>query len=299
MNTFDSMDTAELVEIYKEDPMSRDAAKAMEAIIKNNDNLVLHIINRYFSSYRHNYMEDMRQEGRMAMYQYAAKYDSAKGRFSTFITPYIIDAIKTYICEVHGISTHYSGQIKKYNRAVESLKQAGLDDPTFGDIAEEMGVGIDAVQRVHEMAGAMNHASIEGDGKDRELCSPFNASPEALLEKQCVVESVGRAVAQLPDNERAVIMEAFFSDSGNKEVPLTEVAARLGMDVSTVRRLKNKALRRMESSTFLRDFNVTRKRRELEDYADTLGVTFALSGETVSANVEIALNLAESSDITL
>jgi len=272
----------------------REKTLAMELLIEKNDNLVLHIINKYFPSYRHSYMEDMRQEGRIAMYEHAERFDPERGTFSTYITPYIIDAIKTYICGVHGITTHYSSQLKKCNKAIATLHQDGVDDPTFADIAEEMGIGVDAVKRVFEIANNLNHASIEGDGKDREICTPYSSSPDAILERQSTDEAVHTAVESLEDPaERAVIKAMFFSDPSGKTASLADVAKKLGMDVSTVRRLKNLALRRLEHASTLKDYSPTAQRRELAAFADTLSITFTLPDDVVSASVDLALTIGD------
>lgn len=280
----------ELVELCKSGT-PRERELAMEQIITQNDNLILHLINKYYSSYRHRYIEDMRQEGREAMFLHATDYDPEKGMFSTFITPYIIDAIKTYICSIHGISTHYSGQIKRFNKAIEVLRRRGIEHPTFGDIAEEMGVGIDAVQRVHEIVNHMNPISIEGDEKDKELTSPYDSSPDTIYEREEEIRSVSEAVNSLPSNERKVIMELFFRDSGNRETPLIDVANRLNMDVSTVRRLKNLALHHLQEARQLSDHKVTKNRRKLNDFSQGLCISFTIPAEVVNADIEIALSL--------
>jgi len=286
---YESMSTSELVEIYK---MGSDREKdlAMELIIVKNDNLVFHIINTWFPSYVHSYIDDMRQEGRQAIFLHAADFDPEKGTFSTFITPYIKDAIKMFICGVHGISTHYSAQIKRYRKAIHALEQRGIENPTFGDIAEEMGVGLDAVQRVHEVALRMNPISIEGDDKDKELCSAFTSSPDVLYEHEEFKNTIADAINSLPKEERAVILESFFSESG-KETTLIDVAHRLHSDVSTVRRLKNRALRRLQDCYQLSDYGVSRKRRQIDDFGQSLTITFSLPPKVVDTNISIALSL--------
>lgn len=290
-NDYESMSTAELVEVYKTGS-GREKDLAIELIIVKNDNLVLHIINTWFPSYAHSYIEDMRQEGRQAIFLHAADFDPEKGMFSTFITPYIKDAIKMYICGVHGISTHYSAQIKRYRKAIRALEQRGIENPTFGDIAEEMGVGLDAVQRVYEVATRMNPISIEGDDKDKELCSAFTHSPDALYEQEEFKNTIADAINSLPEDERAVIRESFFSDNNKKEATLIDVAHKLGSDVSTVRRLKNRALRRLQDCRQLSDYSVSRKRRQIDDFSQTLAISFSLPTEVVEANIDLALTLS-------
>ena len=271
---------------------------AMEQIIINNDNLIRSTIKRYYSSYRHNYAEDMLQEGRRAILEHALDFDAAKGTFSTFIVPYIKDAIKLYICELHGLTTHYASQIKKYNKAIDALKATGVENPMFGEIAEKMGVGIDAVKRVHDMSAHMNAVSIEGDGKDKELYSdPYTTTPEVMAEVKDTKDTLHAAIAELPEKERQVITACFFAE--DKELSLAVVAKLLGMDVSEVRRLKNRALRHLKESSRLMDYDITSKRRALEDFADSIEISFDLPRDMVEADINIALTIDEDIELAL
>lgn len=296
MTRYDHWTNEALVELAK-NGTPKERSEAMEAIVEKNDNLILHLIGRFFSSYKHSYADDMRQEGRTAIFEQATRYDPKRGTFSTFISPYIIDAIKLYICQVHGISTHYSSQIKRYRKAVEALQARGIEKPTYGDIAEEMHVGIDAVQRVHDVCCRVNAVSIEGDNKDRELCSPYETTPDAICERDDLCDRIAKAIHELPVDQRNVINESFFRSSDNKETPLADVAKALGLDVSTVRRLKNLALRRLEQSQWLNDFDNSTQRRQIDDFGQSLTITFTMPAELVEANVNIALSLAPDEDV--
>lgn len=287
-------DVSELMDVYR-NGSPRESEMAMELIITQNEPLIVSIINKYYRSYIHCYMDDMLQEGRQAIFEHVVDFDPDRGAFSTFVTPYIIDAIKTYICSVHGISSHYASQIKRYNNAVAALAAAGNKNPSFSAIAEKMGVGVDAVQRAHNMSTKMNPVSIDGDEKERELASPLKSSPEQVVEQEERKSTIARALQELTPFERSVIVETYFNDDG-KETPLRDVADTLGSDVSTVRRAKNLALRKLQESAVLSDYSPSRKRRELEDYAEGLVVSFILPEEAVAANVEIALSIEDYED---
>lgn len=267
--------------------------EAMDVILATNDSLIISLINKHFPSYRHSHMDDMCQEGRIALFEHAKYFDPEKGRFSTFIAPYIIDAVKNYICSLHEISTHYVGQLKRYRKAIEALRARGIDNPTFGQIAEEMHVGLDAVQRVHEISLNFNPISIEGDEKDKELSSPYDSTPDAIYEQNEFREQIGNAVASLPIDERRVVRETFFSDSAERELPLAVVADKLGMDISEVRRLKNLAMRRLRNNLQRHDFTESEGRRELESFANSMVISFALPAEAVEANIDIALTFGD------
>lgn len=267
--------------------------EAMDVILATNDSLVISLINKHFPSYRYSHMEDMCQEGRIALFEHAKNFDPEKGRFSTFIAPYVIDAVKNYICSLHEISTHYVGQLKRYRKAIEALRARGIDNPTFGQIAEEMHVGLDAVQRVHEISLNFNPISIEGDEKDKELSSPYDATPDAICEQNEFREQIRNAVGSLPVDERRVIRETFFSDSAERELSLAAVADKLGMDIGEVRRLKNLAMRRLRNNLQHHDFTESEGRRELESFANSMVISFALPAEAIETSIDIALTFSD------
>lgn len=236
------LSTEELVRLLKAGN-SREQQYAMEAIVVNNEKLVSHLIKKYYPSYRHNYMEDLMNVGREAIFLHAPDFDpdlinpdSGKPyRFSTYITPYIVNALKLSTCDVHGITPHYAAQIKRLKRAIEKLNREGIENPTLDMLAEEMSVGVDAVQRAYELSCQVNPISIEGDEKDKSICDSYRNAPDAIYERKEFVDAVEKAVKKLPPDEYKVIECSYLSSSDAKEVPLTVVSQKLGMDITTVR----------------------------------------------------------------
>lgn len=279
----------QLVDILNNGSESEQAF-AMELLLEKNNNLIGHVMHKYYHTYCVEHQDDMWQEGRLAIFSHAKDFDPSRGTFSTFITPYIKDAIKMYICEIHGISPHYAVQVKKLNAAINDLAAAGVDNLDFGQLAEIMGVGPDAVARIYSMSQHLNMASIEGDGKSNTLASPMSESPYAQVAEAEKNSAIHRAVDKLPKGERAVINATFFGDS-DRERSLSDVAKELGMSTSEVRRLKNLALRRMAEFREMYDYDFTPERRQLDDYAQTLTATFILPEDVVRANVDIAITL--------
>ena len=280
---------AELVAGYK---FGTEAERALiiTKVIMDNEKLITFLLNKHFRSYAKQHNEDMCQEGRIAIAQHFADYQPEKGTFSTFITFYILEAFKWYICNLHGISSHYFTQIKKYNQALAKLKESGQTDITADLIAEAMGVGMDAVLRVSAIHDRLNHVSIEGDEKDKTLFSRESLSPEEEYERAVESEALREAIRRLPPLERKVI-DASFSNLEDKELSLRDVSRQLGMDVPTVRRLKNKALRQLKKDVELRGFFGGGRDSELSDYADALTIDFVISKNSIEENLEIAFDI--------
>lgn len=270
----------------------------IEMVVEQNERLVMHEIEKYYSSYKGQHMEDMLQCGRMAIFLYSPKFDFNKINpktgepfsYSTFIAPYILDAIKNYICSTHNITPHYAVQTKKWHAAVDKLKKSGIENPTMDQIADAMGVGIDAAQKTYSVICRMNLISIEGDEKDKQLTDSYSSSPDLLVEQEEFKETVHRAILKLSKDEQQVVFETYFSHPG-KEASMVEVGRKLHMDVPRVRRLLNKAKRELYYSVELSGITTSHEQRNLEEYTDDIIIDFVLPSDAVEANLGIAMSL--------
>lgn len=65
-----------------------------DKLIKDNMNLVYHILHRYYP--RHIGNEDLISEGWVALCKAAKTFDESKGKFSTYAFPAILNTFKTY-----------------------------------------------------------------------------------------------------------------------------------------------------------------------------------------------------------
>jgi len=84
-----------------------------------------------------------------------------------------------------GITPHYAAPNQAAQaRPLKKLGREGIDNPTLDMLAEEMGVGVDAVQRAYELSCQVNPISIEGDEKDKNICDSYRNSPDAIYERK-------------------------------------------------------------------------------------------------------------------
>lgn len=285
----EKMELVDLIELYKE---GSDAERAMVTtkVITDNDKLITHLLKKHFPSYIKGHYEDMCQEARIAIAQNFARFDPDKGKFSTYISTYILAAFKWYICELHGISSHYFTQVKRYNQAVSALTAKGCSPITVDMIADEMGVGADAVLAVADVIDRMNNISIEGDEKERSLTDTFVMSPEEYCEQNEAKDILFQALGRLSDKERQVIITTYLNEK-EIELPLREVARKLGMDVQHVRRYKNRALRQLAQDDALIRITGGIRDSEVRDFADSLTIEFTVPKVQIEQNLEIAMEI--------
>lgn len=285
----ETMKMPELIARYK---LGTEAERALivTKVIMDNDKLITHLLKKHFPSYIKGHYDDMCQEGRIAISQHFADFQPEKGKFSTYISTYILEAFKWYICSLHGISSHYFTQLKRLNQAIAELNARGYKDITADLIAEEMGVGLDAVLAVMAIRDRINHISIEGDEKEKTLFSGEILGPEEQFERDEEVEALRSAVRRLPPKERRVIIASYLNEE-ERELPLRDVSRKLDMDVTTVRRLKNRALRQLKRDDILTGHFGGSRDCEVSDFADALTIDFVISRSTVDENLEIAFDI--------
>jgi len=99
-------------------------------------------------------------------------------------------------------------------------------------------------------------------------------------------------VKRLPPDEYRVIERSYLSSSDAKEVPLTVVAKELDMDITTVRRLKNMAMRRLQQDKALKAYANGRSRfQSMDDFIENMEINFIISDASVNMNLDIAMGL--------
>jgi RNA polymerase sigma factor (sigma-70 family) len=229
-------------------------------------------------------MEDLIQEGRVAICEHCRDFNPKYGEFSTFIVPYIKDAIKSFICKINNTTPYYSGQSKKMEKAAEELRKEGNLRPNFNDLSKKMGIGASAVERVYMETCGQNPISVEdlNDYND-----DYTNDPGYIAEQQEQMDSLKKAISQLSDEERMIIQIAFFNS--DKEISFAEIAKLTGLPPKVCRRIKNNALNKLKHSAELRkhDFAESRIQKEARKFKTDFVFN---SPTTVNVNINIALH---------
>ena len=267
-----------------------DQESILEKVLKDNEHLVKHLMYKHYPSYVKSHGEDMLQEANIAIIRHFSSFDPEKGRFSTYMGVYIMEAFKWYVCGLHNITSHYFTQYKKYKNARENLIRRGVTKITADVLAEEMGCGIDAVFTAVNIANYMNSDSIEGDEREKSLsCYGQDVDPVSACEDNERKEALLAALGRLSKFEQEVVSLTYLNDE--KELSLKEVSTRLGTDVAAVRRARNKALRQLSADPELIDVLGGERDQELRHAADEIVIEFSVSKESIDGNLAIALDI--------
>lgn len=276
-------------ELVKNAPGSAEAMDALSEIVTCNDGLICMLIKKHYPTYIKNHMEDMMQEGRMAIYEHFASFNPSKGRFSTFITTYILHSISSYLGSLNGCTPHYFSNLKKYNKAVDTLQREGINNPTIAQIADKMGVGKEAASTIYAMKNRLTGTlSIDESGNSLFYSADMmQSNPMEILEDKDLYYRLMAAMKDLPQAEYDVIYEIYLNgNDGPKALRL--VAENLGMKIDDVRRLKASAYRKLYNNKSLRssteDYN-----RTMSDFVDSISIEFSPSSALMENDVDTIL----------
>ena len=228
--------------------------KALERLTKANLRFVVSVAKQYQNQGLS--LPDLINEGNLGLIKAAEKFDETRGfKFISYAVWWIRQSILQAIAEqsrIVRLPLNQVGSVNKINRLLNRFEQENERRPSIDEISEQIDLPEDKIDEAINISG--KHVSMD---------APFNANDDNSLldvlvndnapsaDMQLVVESlrleINKALTGLSERERNVI-EAFFGIN-QPELTLEEIGDKYHLTRERVRQIKEKAIRRLRTTT--------------------------------------------------
>jgi len=233
----------------------REGIKARNRLVQANLRLVVSIAQRYAG--RGLPFMDLVQEGNLGLLKAAEKFDPSRGRFSTYATRWIEQAIQRALNEqAHPmrIPAHAGDDLRRLRRAREQFLQETGREPSVEELADELEM---TPEKVHCLLRGARQVislsrSVGDDGDELVQFVTESCVTEAEAGKNLIAAGLREILGILSPRERRVLELRFLEGLTQQEV-----GERLGVSRQRVDQIEKRALRR------LRHPAVTRRLQDL------------------------------------
>lgn len=245
------IDREEMTRLWKK--AKKGDRKAKNRIMEINLRLVVPTAKRFLRPGME--LMDLIEEGNLGLWQAIEKFEPEKGyRFSTYAVYWIEQYIRKYIEEQSGsikIPSHAWGNLKRWFRAWNELKETNGREPSLREMAEELGLSARQVKSIMDtLSAAKGVDSLTSLVREEEettledlISDGGSGNPHDLFEETESQTGIKQILEDL-ENERdrqVVIMRYGLDDNHPKT--LGEVAELLGISRERVRQIEERAIR--------------------------------------------------------
>ena len=229
--------------------------RALERLTRANLRFVVSVAKQYQNQGLS--LPDLINEGNVGLIKAAEKFDETRGfKFISYAVWWIRQSILQAIAEqsrIVRLPLNQVGSANKINQLLNEFEQKYERKPSVGEISEKLDMPEEKVDEAMS-AHSSRHVSVDApfaEGEDNSLLDVLVNDDSPTADQSLVEESlkaeVANALKVLNDRERRII-EAFFG-IGQPEMTLDEIGSKYGLTRERVRQIKEKAIRRLRTST--------------------------------------------------
>ncbi len=228
---------------------------AFNKLWESNLRLVVSVAKKYYRPQNGMELLDLIQEGNMGLKKAIEGFDPELNyKFSTYSYWWIKQAITRGIADKARnirIPVHKHDLINKQMKITRQLQQELGRDPSFEEIADEMGVDvktvIDIIDAAQDTRSLDNYVGDEEDATLEDFVADDSMNPERVVTNSMLARDIDRVLSKLTDREQEVIRLRFGLD-GNKPCSLEELGKMYKVTRERVRQLEKSALNKMRTS---------------------------------------------------
>ena len=227
---------------------------ALEKLVKANLRFVVSVAKQYQNQGLS--LPDLIDEGNLGLIKAAEKFDDTRGfKFISYAVWWIRQSILQALAEqarIVRLPLNQVGSLNKINKAYQRFEQEFERKPSAEELAELLDIPVDKIADTLKMSG--RQVSVDApfvEGEDNSLIDVMvnEDSPNAdhTLINESLSREIDRALATLTPREADIIRK--FFGIGVPEKTLEEIGIELHLTRERVRQIKEKAIRRLKSSS--------------------------------------------------
>ncbi|MCQ2198196.1 MAG: RNA polymerase sigma factor RpoD/SigA [Paludibacteraceae bacterium] len=228
--------------------------RAQDKLVKANLRFVVSVAKQYQNQGLG--LPDLINEGNVGLIKAAEKFDETRGfKFISYAVWWIRQSILQALAEqsrIVRLPLNQVGSLNKINKAYAAFEQRNQRKPSPEELSEELDMPVEKITETLKASG--RHTSIDApfeEGEDNTLLDVLQNNDSPIADKSLMNESlskeIDRALSTLSPKESEIV-KMFFGIS-TQEMTLEEIGDKFGLTRERVRQIKEKAIRKLRSSS--------------------------------------------------